>query len=91
MNPFDSSPSEDQPGPYAGPFSSPATPSDAGAEQMSGAGTEEPGGPVENLQASLGALNVGGSQPVSYTHLPSACSVPTPLHTPRSTWRTWSA
>lgn len=63
MNPFDSSASEDQPGPYAGPFSSAAMPSDARAEQMSGAGTEEPGGPVENLQASLGALNVGGSQP----------------------------
>jgi len=30
---------------------------------MSAAGTDDMGGPVENLQASLGALNVGGSQP----------------------------
>ena len=63
MNPFDSSAPEDQPGPYAGPFSAAATPSGAGDEQMSGAGSDETGGPVENLQASLGALNVGGSQP----------------------------
>ncbi|HXR22469.1 MAG TPA: GGDEF domain-containing protein [Acidimicrobiales bacterium] len=54
---------EDQPRPHAGPFSFAAASSETGAEQMSGVGSHEAGGPVENLQASLGALNVGGSQP----------------------------
>jgi diguanylate cyclase (GGDEF)-like protein len=63
VNPFDSPASQDQPGPYAARFSSEATPSDAPAEQMNGEGTDDAGGPVENLQASLGAMNVGASQP----------------------------
>jgi hypothetical protein len=63
VNPFDSPASQDQPGPHAAPFSSEATPSDAPADQMNGEGTDDTGGPVENLQASLGAMNVGTSQP----------------------------
>lgn len=63
MDPFHTPIPDEQPGPYAGLFPSEAEAPEGGAERGRGSSTEDTAGPVQSLQASLGALNVGMGQP----------------------------